>query len=182
MPPKRKWKKPPLSSSDFTNSSSSPSDSDEPIYNIALSLLARRPLSVNELRLKLSTRSSSHAAIESVIEKLISNGFLDDRQYVEILLHSRERKTEGFSRIASELRRRGLQTDLIQEVLSQIFPKEQERLALTRAFEKKALTIKLPMDEKKISRLYNHLVRKGFRDEDIRREIRSRYGRMDDSF
>ena len=80
-----------------------------------------------------------------------------------------------------ELRKRGLQPELIHEALAELYPAELEGRALTQALEKKGRTILPPMDEKKLSRLYNHLLRKGFRTEDIRREIRARFGRLDDT-
>ncbi len=180
MPLKRRWKNPSTSSKDFISDSPPSQDSEKDLYVLALKLLARRPFSVHEIRTRLSERSSNSSTISAVIEKLESNGYLNDRQYIEIFLRARARKAEGYSRITSELRLRGLQKDLIREVLKELYPMEQERLALTQAFEKKARTILPPMDEKKISRLYNHLLRKGFRDEEIRREIRTRFGRLND--
>ena len=181
MPPKRRWKNPSTSSKDCISDFPPSQDSEEDLYFFALKLLARRPFSAHEIRTRLSERSSSPSTISAVIEKLESKGYLNDRQYIELFLRSRERKAEGYSRLTRELRLRGLQTDLIREVLKDLYPVEQERRALTQAFEKKARTILPPMDEKKISRLYNHLLRKGFRDEEIRREIRARFGRLNNS-
>ena len=181
MPPKRRWKNPSTSSKDSISDFPPSQDPEKDLYFFALKLLARRPFSVHEITTRLSARSSSPSTISAVIEKLESNGYLNDRQYIEIFLRSRARKAEGYSRITRELRLRGLQTDLIREVLKKLHPVEQEQQALTQALEKKARTILPPVDEKKIARLYNHLLRKGFRDEDIRREIRTRFGRLNDS-
>lgn len=180
MPPKRRWRDPSTSSKDSTSDFPPSQDSEKNLYVFALKLLAHRPLSVHEIKTKLSEHSTSPSTISEVIEKLESNGYLNDRKYIESFLYSRARKAEGYSRIARELRTRGLQADLIQEVLTELYPVEQEQRALIQAFEKKARTILPPMDEKKTSRLYNHLLRKGFRDEDIWRAIRARFGRLDD--
>ena len=181
MPLKRRWKNPSTSSKDSTSNLPPSQASDKDLYVYALKLLAGRPFSVYEIKTRLSEHSSNSSTISSVIEKLKSNGYLDDRQYIEMFLRARVRKSEGYSRIARELRLRGLHKDLIREVLKELYPAEQERLTLTQAFEKKARTILPPMDEKKISRLYNHLLRKGFRDEEIRREIRARFDRLNAS-
>jgi len=180
MPPKRRWKNPSTSSKDSTSDFPPSQDSEKSLYTLALKLLARRPLSVHEIKTRLCEHSSSPSAISAIIEKLESNGYLNDRQYIEMFLHSRARKAEGYSRIAMELRKRGLQPELIHEALAELYPAELEGRALTQALEKKARTILPPMDEKKTSRLYNHLLRKGFRAGDILREIRARFGRLDD--
>jgi regulatory protein len=181
MPPKRRWRNPSTSSKDSTSDFPSSQDSEKNLYVFALKLLARRPFSVHEIRTKLAERSTNQSSISEVIEMLETSGYLNDRKYIESFLYSRARKAVGYSRIARELRTRGLQADLIREVLTELYPRDHEQRALIQAFENKARTILPPMDEKKTSRLYNHLVRKGFREEDIWRAIRARFGHLDDS-
>ncbi|MFN8008221.1 MAG: regulatory protein RecX [Terriglobia bacterium] len=173
MPLKRRWKRPLISSKDSTSDSPCSPASEKGLYSLGLKLLARRPFSVHELTLKLSDHEPDPLGVSRTVGRLLSEGYLDDRKYIESFLHSRERKCEGFARMSHELRSRGVSGELIQETLRKFYPLEQERETLHQAFLKKARTILPPMDEKKLSRLYNHLLRKGFRDEDIRREFRA---------
>ena len=111
-----------------------------------------------------------------MIERLKTASYLDDRKYVELFIQSRrDRKAQGRFRISRELQAKGLDPSLVQKVLNETYPAEQERAPLRLALEKKLQTLSAPMDAKKLARLYNHLLRLGFSVDAVRRELDRRF-------
>ena len=175
MRPKRKWKRPSASSSGSTDPEATSPPSEEELYNLALKALTFRPHSSRELEDKLLQCCGDSTRISHVIERLKTASYLDDRKYVELFIQSRrDRKAQGRFRISRELQAKGLDPSLVQKVLNETYPAEQERAPLRLALEKKLQTLSAPMDAKKLARLYNHLLRRGFPGGAIRQELRRR--------
>ena len=174
MPPKKKWKEPSLqSSSEATDNTQQLSP--EELYAKALKVLARRAFPTRELEQKLQHACSDSPTVERVIERLKSSGYLDDRKFAEAFIQSRLRhKAQGRARIERDLRSRGLNPRLIREELEKAYPAEAEAEPLQNALERRLRSLVPPMDAKKVSRLYNHLLRRGFSGEAIRQELRRR--------
>jgi len=174
MQPKRRWKRPSAaSSSEPTSKAEQPSP--EQLYASALKALARRPFPTRELEQKLLRSCIDSAAVNLVIERMKAAGFLDDQKFAENFIQSHlHHKSQGRARIERELRARGLSPKLIREELEKAYPAEAEREPLQHALERKLKSLPPPMDAKKLSRLYNHLLRRGFPGEAIRLELRRR--------
>ena len=173
MPPKKKWKGPsPQSSSEATDNSEKLSP--EELYAKALKLLARRAFPTRELEWKLQLTCSDFPTVERVIERLKTSGYLNDRRFAEAFIQSRLHKAQGRARIERDLRSRGLNLKLIREELEKAYPAEAETEPLQTALERRLRSFVPPMDAKKVSRLYNHLLRRGFSGEAIRQELRRR--------
>jgi regulatory protein len=110
------------------------------------------------------------------MERLKRAGYLDDRKYIEAFIESRRsRKSQGRFRIAAELQARGLNSQLVREVLDGIYPASDEQESLSRALDKKLRTLPHPLDAKRLARLYNHLRRCGFSSEAIRNILNERF-------
>jgi len=172
MLPKRKWKRPSATSSSELTSKAAPPSSQQ-LYVSALKALTRRPFPIRELEQKLLQSCSDTDAVDGVIEKLKASGYLDDRKFCESFIQSRlQRKAHGRARIERELRVRGLNPRLVREELEKAYPAEAEQEPLQHALERKLRSLPPPMDAKKVSRLYNHLLRRGFPGEAIRLELR----------
>jgi len=173
---KKKWKRPSVSSSGSTDPEATSPPSEEELYNLALRALTFRPHSSRELEDKLLRCCGDSTRISHVIERLKTASYLDDRKYVELFIQSRrDRKALGRFRISRELRAKGLDPSLVQKVLDEIYPAEQERAPLRLALEKKLQTLSAPMDAKKLARLYNHLLRLGFSVDAVRLELDRRF-------
>jgi regulatory protein len=177
MQPKKKWNTELPSSRDSTaEAEADPSGFEQELYILALKALNRKPYPSIELEKKLLDRSSNRDLVSSVLRRLTANGYLDDRKYIEVFaLSRRDRKLQGRSRIENELRAKGLDPDLIKEILEEIYPRAADRDLLALALDKRLKNLTLPMDAKKIARLYNYLFRHGFPAEDIHREISKRF-------
>ncbi|WP_045825968.1 regulatory protein RecX [Teredinibacter turnerae] len=95
-------------------------------YNSALGLLARREHSVKELRAKLKTKLASKnssdttavsLALDSVEEKLVEDGYLSDERFAEVYARARIRKGFGSERLRMELKEKGIEPGLAEDVL-----------------------------------------------------------------
>ena len=171
---KRKWKRPSATSSSELTSKAEPPSSQQ-LYVRALKALTRRPFPIRELEQKLLQSCPDAETVNQVIERLRAAGYLADRKFCESFIQSRlQRKAQGRARIERELRARGLNPTLVSEELEKAYPVENERGPLQHALERKLRSLAPPMDAKKLSRLYNHLLRRGFPSGAIRLELRRR--------
>ncbi|MBF8269906.1 MAG: regulatory protein RecX [Gammaproteobacteria bacterium] len=81
-------------------------------------MLARREHSTRELERKLGVREFGPEAIARVIGQLRREGLQSDRRFTDSYIHSRIEKGYGPSRIAMELRDKGIGAELIEELLT----------------------------------------------------------------
>ena len=93
------------------------SDENE-AYEIALRLLAPREHSRYELAEKLRLRGVDRLSIQSVLERLIQEGYQSDERYVENCVRVRLRKGDGPIKIRSYLHERGISGALISGHIS----------------------------------------------------------------
>ncbi len=154
-----------------------PRDS-ESLFQWALRALGRKAHSTRELQVKLLARTDDASAVAGVIGRLKARGYLDDRQCIETLVAARLRRGgSGRSRLQREMAARGLSRDLVNQVLDEMFPPEEELDHLRRSLERKLEALPAPPDEKRLARLYNYLLGRGFPAEAVRREFRKRFHR-----
>ena len=129
-------------------------------------MLARRELSVSQLRSRLVDREHASNDIESAIEKLLETGALDDRRVARA--YSRTAATvkgRGRLRVQQELHAMGIARDIAAEVLAETFADTDERALIAKAIQKKlrgagGAPRKLSTPER--ARLYQFLMRQGF--------------------
>ncbi|PYV83295.1 MAG: hypothetical protein DMG05_26410 [Acidobacteria bacterium] len=177
MRPKKRWKEPSTNSKDSTSEpKSNRGFTDQELFAFALKKLDLRPYPTSELRKKLLNASGDKALVDTIIQRLTACGYIDDRRYVELYVQSnRSRKHHSRFRIERELRAKGLDPALIDHVLEEVYPPADDSAQLVSALGKKLKTLSLPMDAKKLGRLYNYLVRRGFQEEAIHRELTRRF-------
>jgi len=92
----------------------------------ALRSLGRRMQSRAELERKLLARTTPEVA-RSVVARLIEWGYLDDRKFAEAFVHSR-RRNWGKLRFRAELARRGVDEQIVCEVLAEGGEEGEEEL------------------------------------------------------
>ena len=85
---------------------------------IATALLARRDFASKELSEKLDAKGFTPAATEVVIADLTRAGLLNDERFAQNYVASHARRGQGPVRIAAELRRSGLEANLIDAALA----------------------------------------------------------------
>jgi regulatory protein len=92
----------------------------------ALALLARREMSRAELRKKLEPLAESPAELDQLLDELAQSRLQSDTRYTEALVHHRARRF-GASRIAAELRDKGVAPELAAGPMSALRADEQVR-------------------------------------------------------
>lgn len=143
-------------------------------YNKAVDLLSRRDHSRKELVEKLRQKGHGEFAYDAV-EKLSEYGYIDDRRFAFVFAEELIRlKSYGKKRIEQELYRKGVNRDIICEVLSECeFPAEK----LTELIERKYS--RYLNDEKGVNKTVNALLRLGYSYAEIRDAIKEITNRED---
>ncbi len=137
-------------------------------FNSAMYSLDIRDHSEREIRQKLS-RKYDEQSVDTAVEKLLDLGLVNDRRYAELLTRELfERKKYGKNRVKSELFRKGIATDTINEVL-EAYEEENEPNSVKRIVDiiEKKYYNKL-LDEKSRQKVFAALVRLGYSFSDIR--------------
>ncbi len=138
----------------------------------AVGYLAARARSKREIEQKLLQAGYRPCTVEMVIYKLERENLLDDADFARQWVESRSHHKLGRSRIAQELRRKGISSEEAEEALSAIDDEEQLQGAVALA-EKAAARIKPDEDLRKASsRIAGMLARRGYSWDIAREAIR----------
>jgi len=138
--------------------------SSEQAYLHALRLLTARDYTEARLREKFRLKNYDDADIETVLCRLTSEGWVDDRRFAERFAESALASTRYFGpRLRQEMRRRGIPQDIVSEVLGRVLEDHDEtgdiRLILVRRFG--AFSLSTASDKEK-RRAVGFLQRRGF--------------------
>jgi regulatory protein len=125
-------------------------------YQKAVQLLASRPHFRREMELKLASRKFPADEIAAALDRLTSEGYLDDRAAAEGFIRSRLSRGEGRLRLAAELARRGAPSEIAAAALTALLPEDD--LEATR--EAAARWARGGREDP--AALARHLARKGF--------------------
>lgn len=132
-------------------------------YNYAVNLLSRRDHSVKELMNKLSQKGYSDGA-EEAIEKLKKGGYVSDERFARLYVRELQTfKKYGKRRIEQELYRKGIDREIISEVLEETDFDGSELVSLIGKKYGRYLG-----DEKGIAKTVNGLLRMGYSYSEIR--------------
>ena len=128
----------------------------------AVGYLAARARSKHEIEQKLLQAGYRPSTVEMVIYKLQRENLLDDADFARQWVESRQNHKLGRSRIAQELRRKGVSQEEAEDALSFIEDDDQLSGAISLA-EKAASRIKPGEDKRKTySRIAAMLARRGY--------------------
>jgi len=137
----------------------------QPLLNLAFFYLKFRPRTIKETRdylyKKVRTTHWSHEAVDKVIDHLIEQKFLDDKEFINYLVASRTRtKVKGVFAIKQELNRFGVDKELIDEYFDKTEINEEE-------LAEKILTSRWPRlktlpKQKRFEKAISFLLRRGF--------------------
>ena len=130
--------------------------------NVSVSALARRGMSVAELRDTLAQRGVDAEDAEAEIERLVESRYLDDVRLAETVVRTEtERKGKGRSAVVAELRRRKVADEAIEAALEEIDDEEERELAVAVA-RKRARQLTSYDEQTARRRLAGFLQRRGF--------------------
>lgn len=145
-------------------------------FNKAVDLLSRRDHAKGELLLKLRQKGYSDGAQEAV-DKLADYGYIDDKRFAENYAAELARlKHFGKRRIEQELHRKGVDRDIISEVVEEI---EFDSEALADVLQRKYG--RYLDSEKGVNKAINGLIRMGYGYSDIKQALEDVRERLDEN-
>jgi regulatory protein len=128
-------------------------------FDRAVRLLAQREHSVQELTEKLRGKGVDAALADLVVDDLRGRGMQSDARFAEAFVHSRIGRAQGPIRIREELRQRGIEDALAEEMLTE---SGEYWLELAEATRVKKFGEAPPADRNDWSRQARFLARRGF--------------------
>ena len=135
----------------------------------AMDLLARREHSEQELRQKLKSREYEAAAIEEVLQELISDRLQSDERFTEAYVNHRFNAGVGPLKIRYELRQKGI-TDLLADKFLEPLSDRWDQLMVQQRVRKFGQAI--PVDYAERMKQARFLQNKGFSPESVMRLFR----------
>jgi len=137
------------------------------IWESALRIIELRLNSVHELRQKLSAKyPNEEGLILKAIEEMERVQLISDRRFTEEFVHHLIQKPIGRIKIMVETRKKGLDQDLVEQMLLNEGWSEEE--SAKKALQSKERSVENEKDERKRKfKLMNFLRNRGFRDEVI---------------
>lgn len=138
--------------------------SAEGAYQYALKLLAARDYTTQKLSEKLRARQCPDATAESVVTRLTTEGWINDRRFAERFAESAISTQRFFGpRLKLEMRRRGIPVDLIEEVLAHLLEEHDEGAGVRSVLENRYPDFSFAgANDKEKGRVVGFLQRKGF--------------------
>jgi regulatory protein len=135
----------------------------ERAIDLAYRAVSRRDLTVAELRTALGRKRVPPEAIDDAVAELEETGFLDDARYArQFAEDKRELEYWGAERIASDLRRRGVDPCLIDAAVSTHSRDSELRTALILLGQRYP---RAPRDDRERDKAWSMLVRRGYTPE-----------------
>lgn len=147
------------------------SKSEDIAFNKAARYLSYGTRSINEINRYLESRGLSDFR-EPVIERMTNAGLLDDERLVERwILQRADAKSLGRVRIRIELLKKGIDSELVNSKLDDLFDPDMERIRAINAASKRIRQLRDVKPDAVGRRLYTFLKTKGFEDETCRYAI-----------
>lgn len=146
------------------------------VKQAAINLLARRQHSKNELKNKLLVKKFDKNLISLILHDLEINGYIDDLSFARIFTDEKiKSRSWGKIKIKSELIKRGIASDIINQVIDEIFNESLEIDSGLELAKKKLQKLnRRKLDEKKIqTSIYSFLISRGY-DYEACKEIYSK--------
>jgi regulatory protein len=149
-------------------------------YQDGLRLLARRELSVSELRARLLDRHHPVDEVDRAIEHLLDTQALDDGRVARAYARSAAGvKGRGRLRVMRELHAKGIAKQTASEAVAEAFADADERSLIAKAIHKKLRGRTKLAGTAEYARLYQYLMRQGFTPAGIAAALRKfRGGRI----
>jgi regulatory protein len=148
------------------------SEEEISVYNYGISVLSRYFKSEYELRLKMKNKGFNPQLIDNAISILKEHKYLDDERYCEMFINDKINISKhGVRKIKEALYYKGIDKEIIEEKIKSISAESEEERALLLG-EKKLLNIKENDNRKKMSKLSNYLLGKGFEYETVNKTLR----------
>lgn len=134
----------------------------ERAQNLCLWHLGRGPRTQKELRDAMTKKGVPAEMAEDVLAKLAEYNYVNDEQFADNFVRNRHvNQRKGAAVIRQELRRKGVEDDVVSEALEQITEESEHEAATALVARKLASTTSLE-PAKRVNRLVGMLARKGY--------------------
>ena len=134
---------------------------DQALKNLSKSMKTEKDICTN-----LKQKGFEAEVVDSVISKLKEYGYINDYNFAKYYVNGS--KTKGQHRLKAELKLKGVDDEIIQNLLDDI--DEEETIENIEKLASKYMKSK-EVDQKNLQKLYQYLARRGFDSEDIMRVI-----------
>ena len=135
-------------------------DERETAYQKALHFLSFRPRSSSEVRLNLTKRGIPESLVEETVARLQAAGLVNDQAFAQAWVENRgEFRPRSKSALRMELRRKGLDDELIQSVLEEKVDEEALAFQAARKYVRRLAGLEWPVFRQKLG---GFLARRGF--------------------
>jgi regulatory protein len=152
------------------------------VYNYGISVLSRYAKSEYELRLKMKNKGFEPQLIDNAINTLKEQKYLDDEKYCEMFINDKLNISKhGVRKIKEALYYKGIDKEIIEEKIKNISAGSEEERAFILG-QKKLLNIKENDNRKKMAKLSNYLIGKGFEYETVNKTLRKLLNTNDDFY
>ena len=133
-------------------------------YTVALTLLSARELSEAQLRTRLKRREIDADDIESAIARLKADRTINDRRVALAIARMESSiKHRGRARVLQKIRQAGIDGDLAEDAVREVFEEVNEDELLDRAMERRLRgTAVADLDERGRARIARGLAGQGF--------------------
>ena len=143
-------------------------------YIVALTLLFARELSEAQLRTRLKRREFEADAIDAAVTRLKDDRTLDDRRVALALARMESAiKHRGRARVIQKIRQTGIDSDIAEDAVREVFEEVDESALLDRALERR-LRGQAPkeLDDNGRARIVRAVVAQGFRLEAVLKKMK----------
>lgn len=101
-------------------------DAKESAYQIAIKFIGYRIRTTSEVEKYLDRKGIEQTIINQVIERLTTNGLLDDTSFAQLWIENRnEFRPRAHRVLASELRNKGISSEIIDDTIKDTMPEEK---------------------------------------------------------
>ena len=141
----------------------------------ALRLLEYRERSEQEIKERMARKNYNERLIKSTIEFLKNHNLVNNRRFARMWAESCLRRSYGRWKVRSDLNKKGIDEEIVEEVLRESYSKVDELQIALALIQKKWPFLK---EEKNtlLRRVSDFLKRRGFPFEVIAEVIRQQYG------
>lgn len=141
----------------------------------ALRLLEYRERSEQEIEERMARKNYDERLIKSTIKSLKNHNLVNDRRFARMWAESCLRRSYGRWKVQSDLNKKGIDEEIVEEVLRESYSKVDEVQVALALIQKKWPFLK---EEKNtlLRRVSDFLKRRGFPFEVIAEVIRQQYG------
>lgn len=148
---------------------------EKELWSKAIQYLARREYTRKELVDKLAKLSPDN--IEAVLDSLESEGYQSDRRFTESFVRMRAAQGHGLNRIRFDLQKKGVSSNLLNEVLEELCVDWYEQAA--EVYSRKYASVLKDSDYKEKSKRMRFMSQRGYSMDEIMHAISEHHSEID---